>query len=97
MTPDEFKTWREAQGFTQHQAAVELGISVSAVANYEHGIRRGEGEPAIIPKAIEKACSAFDRRRKVKAKIASKITANGKGGITGPILQEILLEIVDAM
>jgi transcriptional regulator with XRE-family HTH domain len=97
MTPDEFKVWREAQGLTQHQAAEELGISVSAVANYEHGVRRGEGEPAIIPKAIEKACSAFDKRQKVKTKIAAKINANGKGGITGPVLREILLEIVDAM
>ena len=97
MRPDEFKAWREARGFTQHQAAQELGISVSAVANYEHGVRRGEGEPAVIPRAIEKACEAFDRRLKVKAKITAKINANGKGTITGPILQEILLEIVDAM
>ena len=97
MNPDEFKLWREANGFTQHQAAEELGISVSAVANYEHGVRRGDGEPAIIPKAIERACSSFDKRRKVKEKISDKIRANGHGQITGPILREILLEIVDAM
>jgi len=97
MTPDEFKAWREAQGFTQQQAAEELGISISAVANYEHGVRRGEGEPAIIPRAIEKACVAFDKRRALKAKIKTKIHTNGQGKITGAILEEILLEIVEAM
>lgn len=97
MTPDEFKAWREAQGFTQTQAAYELGISLSAVANYEHGVRRGEGEPAIIPRAIEKACVAFDKRRALKHKIREKITTNGRGQITGKILEEILLDIVDAM
>ena len=97
MTPDEFKAWREAQGFTQHQAAEELGISISAVANYEHGVRRGEGEPAIIPRAIEKACGAFDKRHALKAKIKEKIHSNGRGQITAPLLQEILLDIVEAM
>ena len=97
MTADEFKAWREAQGFTQHQAAEELGISISAVANYEHGVRRGEGEPSIVPRAIEKACIAFDKRRALKARIKNKICANGRGQITGTLLQEILLEIVDAM
>ena len=97
MTPDEFKAWRDAQGFTQHQAAEELGISISAVANYEHGVRRGDGEPAIIPRAIEKACDAFVKRRALKTKIKAKIHANGRGEITAPVMQEILLEIVEAM
>ena len=97
MTPDEFKAWRAAQGFTQQQAAEELGISLSAAVNYEHGVRRGENEPAIIPKAIEKACVAFDKRRRVKEQIRERITANGRGAITATMLREILLEIVDAM
>jgi transcriptional regulator with XRE-family HTH domain len=97
MTPEQFKAWRDEHGFTQVQAAEELGISISAVANYEHGQRRGDGEPAIIPKAIERACTSFDRRLKVKAKIKEKIHSSGRGAITGPVLQDILLEIVDAM
>ena len=97
MTPDEFKAWRGAQGFTQQQAAEELGISLSAVVNYEHGIRRDNSEPAIIPRAIEKACVAFDKRRRVKDRIREKITSNGQGRITGQLLRDILLEIVEAM
>ncbi len=67
------------------------------MANYEHGVRRGEGEPAIIPRAIEKACVAFDKRRALKTRIKEKIRSNGHGQITGQVMQEILLEIVEAM
>jgi transcriptional regulator with XRE-family HTH domain len=97
MNPDELKSWRVNQGFTQQQAAEELGISLSAMINYEHGVRRDNGEPAIIPRAIEKACIAHDKRRLVKDQIREKITSNGRGQITAQMLREILLEIVDAM
>lgn len=97
MTPEEFKKWRKSKGLTQQEAAEELGISVSAIGYYEHGTRRGDDEPAIIPRAIELACSSIDKQAVVKMKIREKITSNGKGGITGAMLQEVLLDIVDAM
>jgi transcriptional regulator with XRE-family HTH domain len=95
MKPSEFKHWRERHALTQEQAGDALGISLSAVANYERDTRRGDGEPTVIPRFIEMACAFFDQRARVKANIKGKIVANGRGAITDPILREILLEIVD--
>jgi transcriptional regulator with XRE-family HTH domain len=99
MTSHEFKAWRESHGFTQIQAANELGFSASAIADYE----RGQSDEPSISKAIEQACEAFDQNRiilrlKIKEKIREKIKSGGPpGSITPEILQEILLGIVDAI
>ncbi len=37
MTPDQFKAWRSAMGWTQQAAAVQLGIVKETVSNYERG------------------------------------------------------------
>jgi transcriptional regulator with XRE-family HTH domain len=48
-------------GFTQQQAADELGISKSTVELYESGRRRDTKEPVVIPKVVELACAALRR------------------------------------
>jgi hypothetical protein len=61
MTPQEFRDWRIAMGFTQQEAADELGISKSSVEIYEAGKRRDTKEPVVIPKTVELACAALRR------------------------------------
>ena len=58
MTPADFKSWRKRLGFSQADAARVLGISVSRIADYETGIKRGTDRPAPIPKHIALACAA---------------------------------------
>lgn len=58
MTPDDFKAWRKAMGFTQTEAADALGISRGSVELYELGKRRDDGRQVSIPKTVALACSA---------------------------------------
>lgn len=67
MTPDDFKAWRRAMGFSQQAAADELGISKGSVELYETGKRRDDGRPVAIPKAVELACAALYRGLDPKA------------------------------
>lgn len=61
-----FRAWRSRLGYTQAQAARELGISARMVKRYEAGVntarRDDAGEPAdvIIPRAIALACAALE-------------------------------------
>jgi hypothetical protein len=60
MTPQEFRQWRLAMGFTtQQQAADALDISKSAVELYETGRRRDTGQPVVIPRVVALACAAL--------------------------------------
>ncbi len=61
MTSQEFRDWRVAMGFTQQEAADELGISKSTIELYESGKRRDTKEPVVIPKMVELACAALRR------------------------------------
>jgi transcriptional regulator with XRE-family HTH domain len=61
MTPQEFRDWRVTMGFTQHEAAEELGVSKSTIELYESGRRRDTKEPVVIPKMVELACAALRR------------------------------------
>jgi transcriptional regulator with XRE-family HTH domain len=102
MTFHELKTWRERHGFTQSQAASLLGISISDVEDYERDENCIEGKPSTIPKAIQRACDSFDRKSglffALRSKIKDKLRSDGPPGhITPEVLQEILLEIVDAI
>ncbi len=53
MSPDDFKAWRKAMGYSQDRAANALGLSRTAVQNYDTGVRRGDGgrsrSPSISP------------------------------------------------
>jgi transcriptional regulator with XRE-family HTH domain len=47
-----FKRWRTELGYTQAEAAGALGVSHSQVANWDAGMDRASGNPAVPPKAI---------------------------------------------
>jgi transcriptional regulator with XRE-family HTH domain len=59
MTPEDFKAWRKAMGWTQTEAAIELGISRGSVELYERGSRREDGRPVEIPRTVALACAAL--------------------------------------
>jgi len=60
MTPQEFKAWREAMGFTQQAAADAIGVSIQSVRLYEKGVRPGaDPRPVEIPKTVALACAAI--------------------------------------
>ena len=61
MDGTEIKRWRQKLGWTQGQAADHLGISRGTLLDYERGVRRSDGRPAPIPKAIELACHTLER------------------------------------
>lgn len=56
MTPDDFKAWRLALGFSQQEAADRLGISRGSVENYERGHRREDRRPVEIPLTVDRSC-----------------------------------------
>lgn len=62
MTPQGFKAFRKAMGWSQAQAAEALQLSTTAIENYEKGVRRGDGKPAPIPYTVELACAALYHR-----------------------------------
>ena len=59
MTPQQFRSWRSAMGWTQQQAADALGMSKSTVELYESGKRRDNNQPVEIPKVVALACAAL--------------------------------------
>lgn len=66
MQNDDLRAWRQRQGWTQRQAAAELGISLAAYQNYEHGLRHVTGHaprPVRVPRPIALACRLLDERR----------------------------------
>lgn len=62
MERDDLKRWRQAMGFSQSEAAAELGVHVSTIENYERGTRREDNRPVAIPHAVALACSAIYHR-----------------------------------
>jgi transcriptional regulator with XRE-family HTH domain len=66
MTPDEFRNWRLGLGWTQPDAAQARGNSVSMLADYERGMKRGTDRPAPVPRAIALACETLSRRYKIE-------------------------------
>ena len=59
MTADDFRQWRRAMGLTQVAAAEALGLSLSALVQYEAGRRKGSGDPVTIPLTVGLACAAL--------------------------------------
>ncbi len=62
MTGPELRAWRKRLNLTQAGAAIELDISESRIRDYEAGITRGQGTPAPIPRVVELACEALEKR-----------------------------------
>lgn len=54
-----FRRWRRQMGFTQDQAAEELSVSKSQVANWDAGKDRSSGRPAMPPVAIRRVMTAI--------------------------------------
>lgn len=61
MSPAEFKEWRARLGFTQEEAANELGVSRRTVESYESA-PRPDKPPIQIPQTIALACEAVTFR-----------------------------------
>jgi transcriptional regulator with XRE-family HTH domain len=60
VTGPDLKAWRARLGYTQQAAAVALGISVSQLADYETGHKRGTDRAAPIPRVVALACLALE-------------------------------------
>lgn len=52
MTPDDLKTWRKAQGWTQSQAAQALGITQQVYARHESGVVKIDTRTALACAAL---------------------------------------------
>ncbi len=59
MTPHDFAEWRGRFFKTRVKAALALGLGVTAVAQYETGLRRGRRTAVFIPYHIGLACAAI--------------------------------------
>lgn len=56
-----FRIWRDRMGWTQDEAAENLGLSKSQVANFDAGVSRTSGEAAIPSLATRKLMTAYAR------------------------------------
>ena len=61
MTPADFVDWRKRLGYVQDEAAGILGLSRRTIVSYE----RGE---VAVPRSVELACEAVERRSPKKRK-----------------------------
>lgn len=52
--PTSFKEWREKLGLTQTEAAAEFGVTKSQVVNWDAGVNRGSGRPAVPPLSVRR-------------------------------------------
>lgn len=59
MTPDEFKAWRNAMGYSQAEAAKALDLSKGTIENYERGHRLDDGRAVKIPRTVALATQAL--------------------------------------
>jgi len=64
MTHLELRALRKRLGMTQPQFAEKLGVSVSQLFNWEHGVDRRTGAPCPVPKLVELAAAAVAKRRR---------------------------------
>ena len=67
MTPAEFRAWRAARLWTQAEAAEALDMSISQIADYESGRKRGTDRAAPVPRVVELACKALARQDWLRA------------------------------
>lgn len=72
LTGEVIREWRIATGWTQEEAADELGISKSSLRNYERGDRPDKEAPVEVPKLIDWALSAINARLRPFSEIIAK-------------------------
>lgn len=60
MAPDSFRAWRKRHGWTQAEAAAQLGLGKRVVELYEAGWRNDTNTAVEIPKTVALACAALD-------------------------------------
>lgn len=98
MTPDEFKAWRQAAGFSQTEAAEALGISRGSVENYERGSRREDARPVEIPGSIVAIIHVYDLLAREQSQLEYLNSLGGEGirerTVEHPQWRDITLETV---
>ncbi|RWF41603.1 MAG: XRE family transcriptional regulator [Mesorhizobium sp.] len=98
MTPEEFKAWRLASGFSQTEAAEALGISRGSVENYERGSRREDARPVEIPGSIDAIIHVYELLAREQSQLDFLNSLGGEGirerTIEHPEWRDITLETV---
>lgn len=59
MNKTEFRDWRKRMGWTQDEAARQLGMSRRHISSYEQG-KAPTGAPLLIPRVVELATHALE-------------------------------------
>ena len=59
MTPDDFRAWHNAMGYTYDTGAAALGVSRSSYADWIAGRSRTTGKPITISRTVALACAAL--------------------------------------
>ena len=59
MTPDDFRAWHHAMGYTYDTGAAALGVSRGTYADWLAGRSRTTGQPIKISKLVALACAAL--------------------------------------
>lgn len=79
MTPDEFKAWRKAMGWSQAEMADALGLSRGSIENYERGSRREDGRPVEIPGVVVAAMFVQEHIAREERQLAFLEGLGGEG------------------
>ena len=59
MTPDDFRAWHNAMGYTYDTGSAALGVSRGAYADWLAGTSRTTGKPIRIKRTAALACAAL--------------------------------------
>lgn len=59
MTPDDFRAWHNAMGYTYNTGAAALGVSRGTYADWLAGRSRTTGKPIQISRTVALACAAL--------------------------------------
>lgn len=62
MTGADLRAWRASHRLSRPALADLLGISVSRLVDYESGVSRSRGTPAVIPRMVDLALAELERR-----------------------------------
>ena len=59
MTPDDFRAWHNAMGYTYDTGSAALGVSRCTYADWLAGRSRTTGKPIKISRLVALACAAM--------------------------------------